>query len=182
MHERVDEPGTEVRDDIRIARGLRLRSLRLGLSGIADVVEFHRVPEGEMGAPLDHVKGLWRPFPVEYKRGQLRSEESFEVQLCAQALCLEEMLNIEVACGALYYGKTRRRLEIPFHKDIRERTEAAARRLHVLVEASVTPTAQPEAKCHFCSLHGVCLPEATDGRKSVKAYLKRATAPMEAAP
>ena len=184
LHEQTHQAETECRGSLRIARGLWLRSLRLGLCGRADVIEFQLVdePQPRIAVPLSDVKGLWRPFPVEYKRGRLRSEESFEVQLCAQSLCLEEMLGIEVPVGALYYGKTRRRLEIPFDKAIRERTESTAHRLHELVSAGVTPTAQPQAKCHSCSLNEVCLPEAMSQRRSVKSYLKKATAPPETAP
>ena len=112
LHDRTHEAGTESRGDIRIARGLRLRSLTLGLSGMADVVEFHRVADGEAGAELPRTRGRWRPFPVEYKRGILRHEQAYEVQLCAQAMCLEEMLGTAVPAGSLFYGLSRRRQDV----------------------------------------------------------------------
>src|SRR5579859_4686917 len=105
IHDRAHEPGTESRGDVRVSRGLRLRSLRLGLSGIADVVEFHRCGRrGDTsgkglvasGVALPSVSGSWAPFPVEYKRGRPKSGPFDEIQLCAQALCLEEMLGVPV--------------------------------------------------------------------------------------
>ena len=99
LHEHVHEQGVESRGDLRIARGLRLRSMNLGLAGVADVVEFRRCADVDAGIVLPGVKGRWTPFPVEYKRGILRHEESFNVQLCAQALCLEEMLSCKIGAG-----------------------------------------------------------------------------------
>jgi CRISPR-associated exonuclease Cas4 len=181
LHEQTHQPETESRGNLRIARSLWLRSLRLGLSGKADVVEFQQVDgiQPGTGVTLPGTAGLWQPFPVEYKRGQLRSEESFEVQLCAQALCLEEMLGITVPAGALYYGKTRRRLEIQFDKALRKQTETSALRLQELFAASVTPVARLQVKCKSCSLNDLCLPEVTGGRKSVAVYLKKAVASSE---
>ena len=175
LHEKVDSQGpAEVRGDLRIVRGLRLRSLQLGLSGKADVVEFHRVPEGESGIRLEGVAGLWRPTPVEYKRGRLRHEEGYEVQLCAQAMCLEEMLKIDVRGGAIFYGKTRRRLEIAFDEKLRRETEAAAQRLHELLNGSATPRAVQGPKCERCSLLDLCLPGATGKDNNVRRYLAKA--------
>ncbi|MFH1741355.1 MAG: CRISPR-associated protein Cas4 [bacterium] len=178
LHEKVDaEQHVETRGDTRIARGVPLRSLRLGLSGKADVVEFHRLDRHETspeGVPLPGVSGLWQPFPVEYKRGRLRREGSFEVQLCAQALCLEEMLHTEIPAGALFYGKTRRRLEIEFDSKLRTRTETAAARLHQLARERNTPPARYEKKCDKCSLVNLCMPKATGGRRSVRRYLSQA--------
>ncbi len=170
LHDRADEPGTEVRGDMRIARGLRLRSLRLGLAGIADVVEFHKV---ENGIPLEGIGGLWYPTIVEYKRGKLRKEDGYEIQLCAQALCLEEMLGAKILSGEIYYGKTKRRLDIVFNEKLRRETEAAAAHLHDLLEGNVTPRAVWGPKCEKCSLVDLCLPKATGGKGSVEDYLKK---------
>ena len=112
LHERVDNGMHETRRDVRLATALRLVSRRLGVIGIADMVEFHRVGEG--GAPLPGLSGRWMPFPVEYKHGKPKIHRADEVQLCAQAMCLEEMLNVEVPSGALFYGTTRRRMEVRF--------------------------------------------------------------------
>ena len=103
MHERVHTADRESRGKIRIEFGVPLRSLSLGLVGQADVVEYHKVDEPQGRS------GRWRPFPVEYKRGRAKKENWDRVQLCAQALCLEEMLGVDVPHGALFYGKTRRR-------------------------------------------------------------------------
>jgi CRISPR-associated exonuclease Cas4 len=183
MHDKADLEGTtESRGDLRIARGLRLHSRRLGLTGKADVVEFHRVkddaapPDGALSpaVTLTGVTGLWTPFPVEYKRGHLRHEEGFEIQLCAQALCLEEMMNVRVPAGALFYGKTARRLDIAFDSALREKTETTVERLHALLLEGKTPTAPYEKKCDKCSLLSLCMPKATGSRKSVQRYLESA--------
>ena len=178
LHEQAHQGGVESRGDLRMARGLRLRSLRLGLSGMADVVEFHRLPEDARvnGVPLEGVAGHWLPLPVEYKRGRLRHERGYEVQLCAQALCLEEMLNIEIPSGAIFYGKTRRRLEIDFDERLRRDTEAAAARLHELLGSKITPKPSRGPKCESCSLVDICLPAATGRRQNVRGYLARAIA------
>ena len=109
LHERADAGGGETRPGVRIARGLALRSFALGVSGKADVVEFHDARRGERG----------RPFPVEYKRGKPKSHRADEVQLCAQAICLEEMFDTSIAAGALFYGVTRRRFAVVFDEDLR---------------------------------------------------------------
>lgn len=175
LHEQADQGEAESRNDVRIVRGLWLRSLRLGLYGRADVVEFKRVEDTDKrkGINLDGAEGFWLPFPIEYKRGRLRTEESFEIQLCAQALCLEEMLGIKVSTGALYYGKTRRRLELAFDKAVRKRTEAAAQRLHEIIDSGDTPDAHRQPKCKQCSLNGLCLPKVVSHARSVKSYLKQ---------
>jgi CRISPR-associated exonuclease Cas4 len=123
--------------------------------------------------PLGDAYGLWRPFPVDYKRGRLRHEEGFEIQLCAQALCIEEMLGVAVPVGAIFYGKPRRRLEVIFDADIRKRTEQAAFRLHDLFRSGQTPPARYEKKCENCSLTDLCMPKVTGTAKSVAKYLSR---------
>ncbi len=172
LHESADIPGLESRGDLRISRSLRLRSLRLGISGIADVVEFHR-EDGDTGSgtTLPAVAGRWRPYPVEYKRGRKRNQRANEIQLCAQALCLEEMLGAPVREGALYYGKSRRRLEVEFSNSLRAATEAACWRLRDLLYGGRTPLARREKKCNDCSLLEICKPDALGF--SVASYLKR---------
>ncbi|HSL83360.1 MAG TPA: CRISPR-associated protein Cas4, partial [Thermoanaerobaculia bacterium] len=181
LHARADERKTESRGDLRIARGLPLRSLRLGLVGRADTVELHR-PEGGGGAILPGVPGRWRLYPVEYKRGRPKSLPCDEVQLCAQALCLEEMLETEIPEGALFYGRTRKRKEVPFTPELRGLTEQSAARLHSLIAAGETPPPVNDARCERCSLAPVCLPAAPS--RSARAYLRGAlsSALAEAAP
>lgn len=161
MHEHVHEQGNESRGNIKIGRGIPLRSLRLGLVGVADVVEFHRID-----------KNLWQPFPVEYKRGKPKPDNSDLVQLCAQAICLEEMLSMPVPKGALFYGRTRRRLDVTFDEALRNKTEVAAREAHDLIESGVTPPPVYSKRCESCSLIGECMPKKMEKQVSVKRYLK----------
>lgn len=179
LHEQVDHAPGESRGDVRLARALPLRSLRLGLVGKADLVELHRLPAGaagEQGAALPGVSGAWRPFPVEYKRGRPKAHHADLVQLCAQALCLEEMLGTPVPAGALFYGQTRRRLDVPFDAALRRETEEAAARLHRLLGSGVTPLPVREPKCDQCSLIHLCLPDAPShsARRFLDLQLRRA--------
>lgn len=166
MHERVDSGKTELRGNVRVAFALSLRSLRLGLVGKADVVEFHgeQTPGGKI---------IWRPFPVEYKRGRPKKNNCDKIQLCAQAICLEEMLGVEIPAGALFYGKTRRRREVCFDEALRAATEDTARKLHVLVSSGRTPGPVFESKCDKCSLSETCLPKTMGRQKSALAYLQK---------
>jgi len=165
MHERVDSGGHERRGDIRTVFAMPLRSLRLGLIGKADVVEFHRLPTGDR-----------QPFPVEHKRGRPKKANWDKVQLCAQALCLEEALGISVPEGALFYGKNRRRLQVVFDAPLRSETEDTAVRLHELVASGRTPPPRYAKKCESCSLREICLPKTFGKERQVVQYLKRITA------
>ncbi len=167
VHE--EAPRRERRGGLLIVRGLTLRSLELGLSGIADVVEFHRVELG--GATIPGVRGLWKPFPVEYKSGRRKRHRADEVQLCAQGMCLEEMLGVPVEEGALFYGKEQRRMGVEFDETLRQLTLDAARRFRGLIETGITPPARKEKKCETCSLLGLCMPEAMTRRRSARRYV-----------
>jgi CRISPR-associated exonuclease Cas4 len=162
MHERVHEQDRESRGTVRVGHGLPLRSLRLGLIGRADVVEFHR-----------RENNSWQPFPVEYKRGKPKVDRCDLVQLCAQALCLEEMLSVAIPAGAIFYGRTRRRLDVSFDDSLRKETEEAAKKAHDLIASGVTPPPVYEKRCESCSLMGHCLPKTIQKRRSVKTYLAR---------
>ena len=162
MHERVHEENRESRGNLRIEYGVPLRSLRLGLIGKADIVEFHRQQDN-----------TWQPFPVEYKRGKPKADDCDKVQLCAQALCLEEMLNARILKGALFYGKTRRRLDVSFDEKLRQKTEETACNVRLLIESGRTPPPVYTKKCESCSLVGECLPKTMGKRRSVKNYLTR---------
>jgi CRISPR-associated exonuclease Cas4 len=162
FHERVHELGQETRGDVRISRGVFIRSLRLGIVGIADVVEFHRWPDT-----------TWLPFPVEYKRGKPKADNCDRVQLCAQAICLEEMLSVAIPEGALFYGQTRHRLDVVFDEALRRETEETARLAHELVASGRTPPPVYEKRCESCSLLADCLPKTIQKRRSVKGYLTR---------
>ncbi len=191
LHERADTDETEVRGDFRIARGLRLRSLRLGLSGRADIVEFHQIedsdnenmPEESVGSlaqsdsliaaniMLSNAAGRWHPIPIEYKHGRVKNEPIDEVQLCAQAFCLEEMLSARINVGYIFYGKTRRRHAVMFDDKLRTHTESLIHKLHMMNDARVTPVARYEKKCDNCSLYDACLPKTIGQARSVKHYL-----------
>ncbi len=145
LHERADLPGQSRRRDLRTVRGLTLASRKLRLTGRADIVEFRPAP-----------------FPVEYKRGKRKPNDCDLVQLCAQALCLEEMLQTIVSAGAIFYGDPRRRLEVEFTPELRARTAELAETMHRLYRDRRTPPATPGKHCGSCSLVHVCLPEATD--------------------
>ena len=162
MHERVHEQDRESRGNVRIEYGIPLRSLKLGLTGKADVVEFHR---------LD--KARWQPFPIEYKRGKPKLDHCDLIQLCAQAMCLEEMLSVPVPEGAMFYGRTRRRLDVFFDDSLRKETEDAAAKAHQLIASGTTPPPVYEKRCERCSLIAECLPKTIQKRRSVKTYLKR---------
>ena len=172
LHDRVHETETEVRGNTRIARGLRLHSFRLGVVGQADAVEFERVDMG--GVPLPGARGLWRPMPVEYKRGRPKRNDCDRVQLCAQAMCLEEMWDVDIGAGALFYGKTRRRMDVPLDAALRTRTETLARRMHALFDEGATPPAQYGKHCEQCSLMPLCMPKTATKAHSAAAYLHSA--------
>ena len=181
LHERLDESGGEARGDLLTARALPLRSLRFGLSGRADAVELHRLPAGAPGGvELPGRSGRWRPFPVETKRGKPKSHDADRVQLCAQALCLEEMLGVPVLAGALFYGTPRRREEVAFDAPLRAATEAAAQGVRDLIASGTTPRAVREPKCDRCSLIDRCLPDLAG--RSVRAYLDAALAAEDETP
>jgi CRISPR-associated exonuclease Cas4 len=156
-HGRADKAGVERRRGVRTERGLWLVSRRLGLYGRADLVEFRRPP----GARRRGESRIEVPSPVEYKRGRARRWDNDDVQLCAQALCLEEMLGVAVPEGAVYHAKSRERRAVVFDADLRARTEAAVARLHALLAAGSIPPAVLKPRCRGCSLRGHCLPEAS---------------------
>jgi len=163
FHERVHELGQETRGDVRISRGVFIRSLRLGIVGIADVIEFHHQTDSD----------IWHPFPVEYKRGKPKADDCDKVQLCAQAICLEEMLGVTIPAGALFYGQTRHRFDVAFDENLRLEAEETAIRAHDLIASGQTPPPVYEKRCESCSLISECLPKTIQKRRSVKTYLMR---------
>ena len=176
QHERVDRPEHEIRDGIRYEYAVLLRSLRLGLIGKADVVEFHfpdssnrdlrsetsnlKSRETAMRSDISNLKLPVRVFPVEHKRGRPKPTHCDWVQLCAQALCLEEMLNIKIPEGAIFYGLPRRRQSVAFTPELRLETQEMATALHNLIQSGKTPPATYEKKkCDSCSLLEICMPK-----------------------
>jgi CRISPR-associated exonuclease Cas4 len=175
LHERVHGQETESRGDVLIVRGLKLRSLLLGLSGVADIVEFHRSDSD--GIALQGKKGLWQPFPVEYKRGKPKKDSCDEVQLCAQAMCLEEMLGADIENGALYYGAQHKRHEVEMGDGLRMETMSLAKRLHALIAAGKTPPPVHEKKCESCSMSDICMPQS--GKMDVEKYMEEMMGPVD---
>lgn len=166
LHERTDEGGREARGDLVIVRALPLRNLELGLAGVADVVELRRSPAG---VAISGRPGMWQPFPVEYKKGKPKRHRADEIQLAAQALCLEEMFRTAVPEGALFYGTTRRRVAVPIDTGLRRLTAVAAARFRDIVSSAVTPAARYGPKCRQCSLIDDCRPRAAE--KSARRYV-----------
>jgi CRISPR-associated exonuclease Cas4 len=158
LHERADSGQAQQQGRARVVRSLPLCSQQLGLSGQADVVEFH--PDG-------------RIYPVEYKRGKPKKDRCDEVQLCAQALCLEEMLKVRIDSGALFYGLQRRRKEVLLDAVLRELTQAVIDNTHQLLQGRQTPSAKYDKKCDACSMFGLCLPQSCASGRSVSRYLNR---------
>lgn len=168
MHQRAhDEKQIEKRSGLIIMRGLRVHSKRLDVTGICDVVEFH---QQENGISLPGYEGHWQPYPVEYKRGKPKAHDADELQLCAQAICLEEMLLCAVPEGSLYYGEPRRRTRVEFSADMRKRVETLLAEMHQDMRRGYTPRPRPTRSCQACSLKDLCLP-ALGRAPSVSEYI-----------
>jgi CRISPR-associated exonuclease Cas4 len=161
LHERADGGRPDRRAGVRTVRGMAIRSLALGVAGKADAVEFH-------GAGPDP-----QAYPVEYKRGRPKSHRADEVQLCAQALCLEEMLGRPVPEGALFYGETRRRLVVDFDRDLRDLTARVAGDVRAMIAAGRTPSPHYTPACKRCSLQDLCAPRQLESAPDVNGWLAR---------
>lgn len=157
LHERAhDRSQRERRGDLLTIRGAAVSSPSLGISGQCDVLEYRRDPNGVTLAGLD---GLWVPYPVEYKRGSSKEGPADRLQLCAQAMCLEEMHCCAVPEGALFYGETRRREIVRFTDELRAQVSSMLSEMHALYERGHTPRVKPTASCRACSLKELCLPK-----------------------
>lgn len=159
MHERVhDENFTESRGSVVLSRGMPVRSQMLRITGECDLVELHR---DENGIVIHGRSGKWRVYPVEYKHGQPDERGADELQLCAQAMCLEEMLVTEIPEGAIYYGKIRRRVSVIFTAELRRKVTDAVSEMYRLFERGYTPKAKWTKACKSCSLVEICQPMIT---------------------
>jgi CRISPR-associated exonuclease Cas4 len=164
-HERVNEQRGETRRKVRTVTAMAIRSFALGVTGIADAVELH--PDGDG----------WRPYPVEHKRGRPKAHRADEVQLCAQAVALEEMFHVAVAEGALFYGELRRRTVVAIDAELRALTARIAAETRAMLFGSVTPPPVYEARrCDSCSLFDQCRPKSLDRPRSAAAWLERMVA------
>lgn len=164
-----DSTSHEKRGDILVTRGMYIHSRYLGITGQCDIVEFHR---DEKGVALAKEKGKWLPFPIEYKRGRAKNDLSDKAQVCAQAMCLEEMCCCDIHQGAIFYGEPRRRLEFEFSKDLRDTVRDSLKKMHELYQKGKTPRAKYRPVCDSCSLKEMCVPELSS-RESVNAYITR---------
>lgn len=172
LHERVhDETFAESRKNLLTMRGMRVRSPALGVSGACDLVEFI---SDDQGVTLAGREGKWKPYPVEFKRGESKeSTDADRLQLCCQAMCLEEMLCCAIPEGALFYGQTRRRENISFTEELRETVRAMLREMHEYARRGYTPKVKTGAHCRACSLKDICLPILSKNI-SADAYLREA--------
>jgi CRISPR-associated exonuclease Cas4 len=176
LHERADDPfSDESRKGVRVVHALPISCHRLGFRGVADVVEFHMVSDRIQGltCKLDGREGWWIPIPIEYKRGNPKPDDCDAVQLCAQAIALEEMMHITVSRGYLFYGQTRRREEVYFVETLRLRVEVMCQEMHQLMDSGITPKAQKGHRCRLCSLVNYCQPKWTIKHRNVKAYIDK---------
>lgn len=175
LHEKAhDGAAREKRGDLLITRNMSVHSSELGISGSCDVVEFLRSPEG---ISLRGQEGLWQPYPVEYKRGSPKTTDADRLQLCAQAMCLEEMLCCDIPEAALFYGEIRRREVIDLDESLRGRVRRHLEEMHELYRRSHTPKAKPGKGCNACSLKELCLPKLVK-RRSAQEYLFRSMEDM----
>ena len=173
LHERVDNPDFfEARGGILTARSVPISSYALGFYGVSDVVEFYAVKEN--GITLNGREGKWCPVPVEYKRGSPKKDIIDEVQLCTQAMCLEEMLCINIGYGFLFYGETKHRTKVLFEDALRNQVIKFSEQMHSMFDRQYTPKAiTTDKNCKSCSLVDVCLPKLSTKQGSVSNYIKK---------
>lgn len=158
-HERAhDYSVSESRGETLILRDLRVFSRKMGITGACDVVEFQ---QDDAGIPLTGRSGLWKPFPVEYKHGKSKTIDADRLQLCAEAMCLEEMLCCDIPQGALFYVSTRHREIVDFDESLREAVRGAFIEMHQLYDRGHTPRSKLRRECNSCSLKNLCLPQLT---------------------
>lgn len=170
MHKKVhDESSFEKRGNLLIVRGLHIASCELGLSGQCDVVEFH---QNKNGIDLFGYDGKWSPIPIEYKHGSPKEHNADELQLCAQAICLEEMFQTTIPDGYLYYGEKRRRSLVTFTKLLREQVKKNVQEMHELSQKGYTPNVKPTKQCKACSLENLCVPKLQKVMK-VREYIEQ---------
>lgn len=169
FHRKAHDAGnTEKRGDLIITRGLSVKSRVLGVSGVCDVVEFRK---SEQGIPLFSYEGRWQPYPIEYKKGEPKENNADELQLCAQAMCLEEMLLCDIPCGSLFYGQSRRRTQVEFTDELRTQVKNMLSEMHELLSKGYTPKVKQQKGCNACSLKEICIPRLNKV-KTVSAYIR----------
>ncbi len=169
LHEKAHDDGlSEKRGDIIISRGMAVFSRTLGVSGVCDIVELQKCPDG---VNIFGREGLYKPVPVEYKRGKPKENEADILQLCGQAMCLEEMLLCEIKEAYMFYGETRHRLKVVLDADLRQRVTDILQEMHELYSRRYTPKVKPSKSCKACSLADICMPGLCKN-PSVAKYIK----------
>ncbi|MCQ2209078.1 MAG: CRISPR-associated protein Cas4 [Paludibacteraceae bacterium] len=171
-HERVDSGYHEFRKGLRQFSGLYLKSQELGLYGRMDILEIEETNGPPICIPGTGLTGNWQLKPVEFKHGKPKQTDADLLQLCAQALCLEEMTGLPVTEGSIFYCQTRHRTEYVFTPEIREKTKALANECHILMNSKKLPSAEHDQRCFACSLKGICQPNVTRNRKLHQYYQK----------
>lgn len=166
LHEKVDRDTYEMRGSVKTVRGLRIHSYRLGLVGRCDVVEFHHAGDGTVAQVL----------PVEFKAGKPKQDLSDRVQLCAQVLCLEEMLNRHISRAAFFYGRIRRREYVNINEPLRRHTQEIIQAVRTLIQEMKVPPATYASKCRNCSIRDICQPKAMNSLK-LQRYIKQLYTP-----
>jgi CRISPR-associated exonuclease Cas4 len=170
MHDKVDDPFfSEIREGKIIARAMPVASYSLGLSGICDVVEFVPSPQG---VKLQRHPEKYLPVPVEYKHGKEKKDACDEVQLCAQAICLEEMLSVNIPKGYFFYGEIKHRVEVFFTTELRDLVKHISQEMHQYFERGYTPQVKPSKACQSCSLQDICLPTLQKRTIPVSEYIQ----------
>lgn len=173
MHKNVDTPFYRQKcGNIITLRSVNVASQSLGLYGVTDIVELH--PSESAINSITHPKypGFWQPFPVEYKRGKPKKNQIDEVQLAAQSMCLEEQYGITINYGALFYGETRRRVDVEISEELRQIVTSCANSMHEIFQSGLLPSINKGKHCAKCSLNNICMPESADC-STVANYLKR---------
>lgn len=171
LHQRTDDPFfSETRGGMVTARAVPVASYRLGLNGVCDVVEFTLC---DQGVKLAGREGLYQPAPVEYKRGKPKRNPMDEAQLCAQAMCLEEMLSVSIPAGFLYYGETRHRHPVELSAELRALVQDASEEMHAYYQRGYTPRVKPSKACHSCSLVELCLPSLQGDILPASQYIRQ---------
>lgn len=173
MHRRVDNPFETERQGSKVQlRSVSIKSYALGLYGIADMLELHPADD-DTGVPIPRYNGKWHILPIEYKHGKPKREPIDEVQLCAQAMCIEEMYDITLTTGCFYYGQTKRREYIEFTQELRQHVIELAQQMHQIYANGITPVAKYRNQCKSCSLIDQCFVSEFNKAASVHHYLKQ---------
>ena len=173
LHINVDNPSYRQKNVETITlRSVAIASKELGLYGVSDAIELHPVIDGQNGISHKSYPGTWLPFPIEYKRGKPKRTSIDEVQLAAQAMCLEEMYGIQIESGALYYGETKHREVVSIDQELRSLTIKCAKEMHHIFCTGIIPKADKDKQCRSCSLVDICLPNMNSWSK-VSSYLKK---------